>query len=337
MDVPDEPGDAGVYPYFNFPSTAYYDANYGRELRPDDAEMWAKAAAHLGANRPPEGLFSHGLDMGAGPNLHNAMILGIHCREVTLVDFARTNVGYLKERLEELRTGEYAQKPDEFGTLMELWDTRLSMYAGGKSFAWMAERLPRITEVQEGSIFDDPPLGKYDVGTMSFVIENLTTDPEKFADGLGNFFKSLQPGSPFVNTFMERSTGFVVGGKFYNAFPLTVRDASEYLEAHAYVNPDPESRQSDSRSLQVGHVDPNPAPLRENHPGFIYTQGVKKGERPGAEESSAAQRALGVIPSAEILQRGRRAPGQVGSRLPPQAAISPPGARRPRANPPPQI
>ena len=72
-------------------------------------------------------------------------------------------------------------------------------------------RLAAAHEIRTVSIFDLPPR-TWDLGSMFFVADGMTTDEAEFEPAVRSFLAALVPGSPFLMAFMEGSTGYDVSG-----------------------------------------------------------------------------------------------------------------------------
>ncbi|CAM5649016.1 hypothetical protein SANTM175S_10556 [Streptomyces antimycoticus] len=61
-----------------------------------------------------------------------------------------------------------------------------------------------VQEPVAGSLFDlCSGAERWDLGTMFFVAESITTSLDEFRRGVGCFMSALNPGAPFAAAFME--------------------------------------------------------------------------------------------------------------------------------------
>ena len=73
------------------------------------------------------------------------------------------------------------------------------------------QRLAAVHEIRTVSIFDLPPRA-WDLGSMFFVADGMTTDEAEFKRAVRSFLAALVPASPFMMAFMESSAGYDVSG-----------------------------------------------------------------------------------------------------------------------------
>jgi hypothetical protein len=121
------------------------------------------------------------------------------------------------------------------------------------------EALGRTARVVRGDLFDLEP-DQYDIGTMFFVAESITTRTDEFREAIRLFLHSLVKGSPFAMTFMRKSSGYEVGGRWFPACWVTEQDVRHCLSEIAQV-----------RDVRV--IDSH---LREGYSGMIVAYGHRK-------------------------------------------------------------
>jgi hypothetical protein len=83
-------------------------------------------------------------------------------------------------------------------------------------------------EIRRQSIFDLPER-TWDLGTMFFVADGMTTVQAEFEAGVRTFLAALLPGSPFLMAFMEGSRGYEVDGKPFPSVEITPRSLAALL------------------------------------------------------------------------------------------------------------
>jgi hypothetical protein len=83
--------------------------------------------------------------------------------------------------------------------------------------------------IEQRSVFDLPP-AQWQLGTMFFVAESITEDPEEFRAAVHGFVGALQPGSPFAATFMAGSCGYWVDPTYFPALRIAPDDVEEEFE-----------------------------------------------------------------------------------------------------------
>jgi hypothetical protein len=224
-----------------FDPDAYHRNNYAT-LRGDDTEIlrivrdWFHAAV-------PAGRLLCGIDVGTGSNLAPAFTLLPHCDELTLWEYATSNIEWLEKTLVDIP---------------ESWAPFALM--GGHEW-WRARvLLPRVAQTHQGSIFDLPER-QWQIGTMSFVAESLTEDRAEFERATACFLEALKPNSPFAASFMESSEGYGVGDNWFPAVAVDHADVERLLLALGAVD------------LKVRHVDIDPVPIRAGYTGYLVATG----------------------------------------------------------------
>ncbi len=234
MDVlPSRPASAlnSQAPWDSFDSLAYYKHNY-RTLREDDRQILAAVRDHFGAHfERRRGRALRGLDVGAGTNLYPALAMLPWCAEITLFERAAGNVAWLRNEVGGNEAGGgngtgYGENWDEFWRVLavhpsyrELDDPRGALRAAAR--------------VQQGDLFTDLPEQPFDIGTMFFVAESLSTAHEEFEGAVDKFARALRPGAPFAVAFMENSIGYEVGELVFPACKIVTNDVLESLLRHA--------------------------------------------------------------------------------------------------------
>ncbi|MEV4350686.1 SCO2525 family SAM-dependent methyltransferase [Actinoplanes sp. NPDC049596] len=244
------PGNADA-PWDEFDSDAYFQHNYG-ELRKDDARIIEIIADFF------QGAFPHArhtrqlaraIDVGSGTNLYPALTMMPYSSQVTLFERAFTNREWLKREL---------QHPSES------WETFWTAIASGRTaydkFRRPLEVLHGRAHVEKGSVFS-LPVADYDMGTMFFVAESITTRNDEFERAAQAFVNSLVPGAPFAAAFMRNSSGYIVGDQ---RFPACMIDKPDVLRALAPV----------ARTVHIETVESND--LRDGYSGMMVATGRKK-------------------------------------------------------------
>jgi len=120
-------------------------------------------------------------------------------------------------------------------------------------------------KVQPGSVFD-LPRNAWDLGTMFFVAEAITSDEKEFRRGLRCFVDCLTPGAPFVAAFMENSQGYSVNGHFFPTVPVAEKEVRDCLKGIV---------EGEIEFIREGLGD---NPLRKGYTGMILACGVKTSE-----------------------------------------------------------
>ncbi|MCF2528484.1 SCO2525 family SAM-dependent methyltransferase [Yinghuangia soli] len=216
-------------PWDRFDSRSYLDHNY-RTLREDDRQIIAAVRDHFAACFPggrPAGL--KGIDVGAGANLYPALSMLPWCDEILLYERAQTNVTWLRGQI-----AEYGAGWDQFWSVLS---ADAGYQAVGDPRACFRER----AEVRQGDLFDlaeergGAAAERWDIGTMFFVAESMSTVRHEFEEAVAKFLGCLNPGAPFAAAFMENSSGYEVAGQKFPAYPVDRNQVGESLVK--YVDP----------------------------------------------------------------------------------------------------
>ena len=234
------------FPWDDFDSHWYLDHNY-KVLRDDDRQIIEIVRDFFVTLGLPDHGCKKGIDVGAGTNLYPALIMLPICDEITLYEYATSNVTWLQREIDS-----YSPSWDPFWNLL----ANEPMY---KSVNSPREVLAATASVERGSVFDLPEL-RWDIGTMFFVAESISFDFSEFQAALGSFLRSLRPGAPFAAAFMEKSLGYDVSAHRFPAVAITVDDVENYLEG-------------DTEDLQIHRIGTTSSPLRCGYEGMILAVG----------------------------------------------------------------
>jgi hypothetical protein len=256
-------GGNADFPWDDFDSANYFDHNYS-VLRHDDQQILEAirdffVAADLPLARDPltrdpltrdlaAGQPLRGLDLGAGTNLYPTLAMLPFCADVTLWEFSARNCEWLRN---EIRG--YSSSWDKF------WE-QLTVARPYQSVSDPRRTLADRTEVRQGSVFD-LPAAQWDIGTMFFVAESLTSSMDEFAAATHRFIAALRPGAPFAAAFMENSAGYDVGDTRFPAVAVTQESVRACLEQVG-------------GQLEMQHIDAGINPLRDGYSGMILVTGT---------------------------------------------------------------
>ncbi|MEU2287551.1 SCO2525 family SAM-dependent methyltransferase [Streptomyces sp. NPDC013178] len=223
-----------------FDPDEYIKRNY-LEIQPVDREILTRVRDHFRDHFGADGgRVGSGIDVGAGPNLYPALAMLPWCDRITLLERSESNLRYLRSQLSG-----YDANWDQF------WEVLKSGADGaGQAYAELGTD-PRVRfkeAVQEpvaGSLFDlCGGTERWDLGTMFFVAESITTSLDEFRRGVGCFMSALNPGAPFAAAFMEHSEGYSVGSQEFPARDIdrtevtsALADYAEGVEIHRMANP----------------------------------------------------------------------------------------------------
>ncbi|MEV8503499.1 SCO2525 family SAM-dependent methyltransferase [Actinoplanes sp. NPDC051475] len=202
----------GDFDWDEFDSDAYFDHNYGT-LRHDDetiidivTDFFHDAASHRS---------ERAIDVGAGANLYPALTMLPFAAEVVLYERAFSNREWLTSELK-----------NHHDSWWQFWDRIATGPAERREYAAIKspfDLLHRRATVVKGNIFSLRP-GQFDIGTMFFVAESITTRNNEFERATQLFVNSLRPRAPFAAAFMRDSSGYRVGSRTFPACSVDERD-----------------------------------------------------------------------------------------------------------------
>jgi hypothetical protein len=197
----------------DFDPGIYYGDNY-RQLRDDDQQIIRAICDFFRATGISSG---RALDVGTGANIYPALAMLPICTDLTLWEHSASNVAWLHEEVAH------------FSALWQpFWDEVCAGIPAANDIDPRAELASRA-RVRRGSIFG-LPRRRWDLGTMSFVAESMTTSRNEFGAAVRAFVMSLRPGAPFAATFMADSDGYRVGDHHFPAVPIGLDDVRQCLE-----------------------------------------------------------------------------------------------------------
>ncbi|MDI1465184.1 SCO2525 family SAM-dependent methyltransferase [Catellatospora sp. KI3] len=235
------------YQWDLFDSESYQQSNYAT-LHELDQIMIPLLAQFFDKRELPE--HARAIDVGPGANLYPAMAMLPFAETITLWEYSSANVDWLRQEI----SGYRPSWDDFWQALVRSCDRYRDIRP--------AELLPRVVEIEKGSIFDLEE-GRWDLGTMFFVAESITGMLEECAAATVKFVRSLRPGAPFVATFMEGSRGYVVGDQTFPAVEVTAQDVLGILRGVA----------SDVTLYPVQ----SPQLFRHGYDGMMLVTGVRSG------------------------------------------------------------
>jgi hypothetical protein len=236
----------------------YWKNNYASVL-PEDAQIIRRASDFLikaRGGRPP---VTAALDVGAGTNLYPALLMLPWTEHIVFTEYAPDNIAWLAENLAD-GPGEWKWQP--------FWDLMAPLpgYAGVGS---PRRRLAAHHEVRHVSIFDLPRRA-WDLGSMFFVADGMTSDEAEFEDGVRAFLRALTPAAPFMMAFMEGSAGYDVSGIRFPGVTITPGSLAALL-ARLPVT-----------STEILRTDKTTRPLRNGYEAMLLVTGYVTASPPGA-------------------------------------------------------
>lgn len=251
-------------PWDAFDSAAYVDHNYG-SLRSDDARILEIVRKHFADHfrdhftDGPDGSGERlrGIDVGAGANLYPALSMLPWCGEITLFETSAANVAYLNGQRES-----YDAHWDQF------WAALCEQEVYAQRVADPRAAFRQAVRIERGNLFDlgDHP-GTWQVGTMFFVAESLSSSEAEFFLAVERFMRALAPGAPFAAAFMEGSVGYNVGGQEFPACSVTENEVRKSLTPYA-----------EGENVAITPIGMPGGALREGYEGMIVACGRRGSE-----------------------------------------------------------
>jgi hypothetical protein len=246
--LPGEPMASNAdFPWDEFDASSYLRHNY-RLLRDDDKAILELVRDFFASAALDDR--HEGGDVGTGANLYPALSLLPWCKKITLVEHSMRNCAWLTE---EIRA--YSPSWDPFWDVLRV-DPRYAAIQDPR--AALANR----ATVTKGSVFDLAPR-QWDIGTMFFVAESISTRRREFEGAVRSFLRSLVPPAPFAAAFMENSLGYDVGAQRFPAVPVTPADVRASFNGGA-------------SDLLVDQITLGDNPLRDGYTGMILVRGRAK-------------------------------------------------------------
>ena len=243
----------------DFPSACYFAHNY-LDLKTEDQEVLSILGPFFARSFAEQGPVEYAIDVGTGTNLYPAMLMLPWTRKLLLADHSAGNVAWLRSAIAE---------DGSVWTWQPFWD-QLSGFPGYDEIRQPRTELQVACEeargkagIQQRSVFE-LPRAEWQLGTMFFVAESITHERGEFEAVLSGFLGALQPGAPFAAAFMADSEKYVVDGRMYPAFAVTVDDVTAGLASLG------------ARELEVCPLKARPE-IRDGYSGMIVAMGRADG------------------------------------------------------------
>ncbi|MFI5960032.1 SCO2525 family SAM-dependent methyltransferase [Cryptosporangium sp. NPDC051539] len=192
-----------------FAPIAYWDLNY-RHMRHDDRRILHIIRDHFMATAD---LRRFGLrraaavDVGTGSNLYPAFAMTPFADRIFLYDLSTANVGWLTKQRRQF---------DE--SWLPFWH-ELAAKGPYRRVRSPRREFARKVHIERKNVFQLDE-GGFDLGTMFFVAESLSTEEDEFVAAMHAFIGSLRPGAPFATAHMENSSGYEVDGVWFPAYAV---------------------------------------------------------------------------------------------------------------------
>jgi hypothetical protein len=207
-----------------FSSLDYWRRNYST-LQAEDREIIHRVSEFFidaFADRP---FAQRAIDVGSGTNLYPALLMLPWTDQILLTDYSETNIRWLHDQLADLTPG-WTWRP--FWREMQESKGYSWVHAPRELLREACASQPGYAGIEQRSVFDLPK-ARWDLGTMFFVAESITRDPEEFRAAVARFVGALTPGAPFAAAFMAGSKGYEVGDIDFPAVPITAADVERHF------------------------------------------------------------------------------------------------------------
>ena len=242
----------------SFRPAAYWESNY-RMLRNDDQSIIEAVGDFFSRhfrNAPPVNLL-RALDVGSAGNLYPALGMLPWSGTITLTEVSTVNLDWLRQAAAGIGTddaqGRWVWRP--------FW-SEYARYPGYQQLPNPRGLLAARSEIRRQDVLQLEPAA-WDLGTMFFVAESMTSHQDEFTAAVAAFLRALVPGAPFAAGFMDSSVGYAVDGRPFPAVrsvdvPLVREVLSRFCA-----------------DLTVGRVDVPPHdPVQDGYEGMIVATGT---------------------------------------------------------------
>ena len=246
------------YSWNSFDSVAYLEHNY-QSVRSDDQQILNFVRKFLSGALATSGApaWRRGIDVGTGANLYPALAMLPFCREITLYEHSQSNVDWLN-----------SEKKAAWPSWETAWHRFWSLLTNSEPYQDFPgdprTALTERTKVVPGNVFDlSPEDGRWDIGTMFFVAESITSQPDEFRSAVDHFLSVLTPNAPFAIAFMEHSKGYTVGNTRFPATDIGQSHVQSCLDERA-------------TEVCIEHIGTGQNPLRDGYSGMLIACGLVK-------------------------------------------------------------
>jgi hypothetical protein len=225
----------------DFDANGYWKSNYASVL-PEDAQIIRCASNFLieaCGSRPP---IKRAVDVGAGTNLYPALLMLPWTERIVFTEYAPANIAWLRENLTDA-PGEWAWQP--------FW-ALVADLPGYRNVEQPRHRLAADHDIRRLSIFD-LPARTWDLGSMFFVADGMTSDEGEFECAVRSFLNALTPRAPFMMAFMEGSASYDVSGVKFPAVKLTPESLNTLLADLPVTGTDVLRTDNSVRRLRPGY------------------------------------------------------------------------------------
>jgi NNMT/PNMT/TEMT family len=239
-----------------FPSDEYWRRNY-QSIQPEDREIIDRVNLFFRKAYSGRARAQRAIDVGSGTNLYPALLMLPWTDQILLSDQSASNVRWLRH---------HVMDDGAPWTWQPFWQEVCDL-EGYSQISDPRERLrqactghPGQAGFEQRTVFGLPP-AQWQLGTMFFVAESITEEPEEFRAAIDGFVGALQPHSPFAATFMAGSDGYDVADISFPALPITTDHVTEHFKRLGVSELSVDLLQTDHR-------------VREGYEGMIVATGI---------------------------------------------------------------
>jgi hypothetical protein len=188
-------------------------------------------------------------EIGCGPNIYPIELLLPYTDSIRCIEYSERNIEYLKKQLRSLD-----QNWMKFLDYMRSIDSHYNFD--------IAYHLNTTVTVERGDIYH-LPVCAYDLVSMNFVAESITSSKEEFLRAWRGFIGSAKHGGYITATFMEGSVGYTIDGVHFPAYPVNKKTLMEICN-------------NEMRTCTCKQIPRADTPLRDGYEGMIVLYGQKK-------------------------------------------------------------
>ena len=219
----------------DFCSEAYFEDNYKKASTID-----RKLADMLRAFCIKYGPFKNSIDVGTGTNLIPYIVRENFVQTSILFEYSDNNIKWLKNVFENQ-------------SLLKHWSNYLPTDVEISPF--------NAPIIEKGSIFE-PINRKFDLATMFFCAESITSEINEFISAINNFVNCLNPDGYYFIALMRNSLGYSVNGIHYPAVSI-----DEHIVQHTFSKI--------SKVIYTKVIESDGSLDRDQFDGFVVVAGQK--------------------------------------------------------------
>jgi len=239
-----------------FPSEDYWHRSH-KEVLPSDKEIITLVGFFFSKTFRTHARTQRAIDVGSGTNLYPALLMLPWAEQILLTDYSESNVQWLRSQVMD---DEVAWTWQPFWRKLQALEGYDQVSEPRKQLKAACTGNERRPAIEMYSVFDLPQ-AQWQLGTMFFVAESITTDPGEFGKAIECFVGALEPGSPFAAAFMSGSKGYSVDDVTYPAMPVTADDVSEHFTRRRVSE------------LSIKEFEPSQL-VRDGYEGMIVATGI---------------------------------------------------------------